>query len=186
MTPLLLYILSHFLLANRAFGFQSSFTHSPQLYRQIRPIASVSAAGKDDESQPNDSPLDEGSDSCGIGKETKRMRSRNARIGGRRSKPRITRPSLEEESSKKNNLASLLSNLRMPTVVLLAFLLLRIFFAGGETPSYYYSYQSTTVYESRTYVSDGEIKTSSTESRIIKSNFPDKEPSSIYSNIFSD
>eukprot|EP00980_Cylindrotheca_fusiformis_P018417 scaffold6058_cov96-Cylindrotheca_fusiformis.AAC.2 len=126
-------------------------------------------AGLDNENDDNDTkPLQNSTD------EKSTIRS-TARIGGRRKKS----ASVESKSSKENKLAGWIqkaqSNLGLTASILVLCFLLKSFLfsgdSGGDSSYYYYSYESS-VFESRTYGSDGQVQVSRKESKNVKSNIP--------------
>lgn len=142
-----------------------------------RPPPVLRTTGNDDDvSDPNQSSTEESSSSSdNVGEAPEKMKP-TSRIGGRSKKSRQAKEvPIKADFWRSKDITSILSKFRAPALVVLVLLLLKGFFSGSESsPTYYYSYSST-VYETRTYVSDGEVKTSRSESRSFKSNIPGME-----------
>ena len=176
----LLAVVSVLLSANCVSSFESCFfrpkPNNPCFIFEGNPrsLTSIWATGNDDNSDPH---LSANSDSDGYTQEKRKMKQTSARIGGRRKRSRIRYlrrliPRVAEaDSSRNDRIVSFLSKFRTPALVFLLLFLVKAIFSSGETSTYYYSYEST-VYETRSYISDGEVKTSRSESRSFKSNIP--------------
>ncbi|CAJ1966161.1 unnamed protein product [Cylindrotheca closterium] len=189
-----LVLLSVLLFTNCASSFESRLVRhnkaTPSFLFQgkhSRSFTSIGASGNDDKSDPDLSTADQNSDDDAGTQEVQTTKPTSTRIGGRRKRSRqdTTKVPAEADSSRNNRIASILSKFRTPTLVFLVLLLVKGFFSGGETSTYYYSYEST-VYETRSYVSDGEVKTSRSESRSFKSNIPGMDQRSLYFDNFDE
>lgn len=179
--------ISFFAFANCVSSFESSLCR-----RQPTPcvafkesFASRRATENDGNYDPDLSSSKENDDGSDMQK-TRTLKPKSARIGGRRKRSRDTTEEPDAfDSSRSNTISSFLYKYRTPTLVVLLLLLLQSFFADDETSTYYYSYEST-VYETRSYISNGEVKTSRSESRSFKSNIPGMDQRSIYFDKFDD
>mmetsp|Transcript_18431 Transcript_18431/g.45674 ORF Transcript_18431/g.45674 Transcript_18431/m.45674 type:complete len:193 (-) Transcript_18431:184-762(-) len=185
-------VLSVLLFANCVLSFESSLFHrQPKLCRvskakNPRSFASIWATGNDENSEPDLSSLEENGNTEGDLQKKRKMKPTTARIGGRRTRSRgTTKVPAQADSSSNNGISSFLSKFRTPALAVLLLLLVKGFFSGGEPSTYYYSYEST-VYETRSYISDGEVKTSRSESRNFKSNIPGMDQKSLYFDKFDD
>lgn len=181
-------VLFFLLFANCVSSFESSLCRrqpTPFFTFKEESFASRRATGNDGNIDPDLSSSEENNAGSDMQK-TRTLKPKSARIGGRRKRSRDTTEEPDtSDSSRSNTISTFFSKYRTPTLVVLLLLLLKSFFADDETSTYYYSYEST-VYETRSYISDGEVKTSRSESRSFKSNIPGMDQRSLYFDKFED